>query len=40
LARLSPAYSFEIMAEQYLRVIDQREPPPPKPVRQATQGGT
>jgi len=40
LARLSPAYGFEIMAEQYLRVIDQREPPPPKPVRQAIQRGT
>jgi glycosyltransferase involved in cell wall biosynthesis len=37
LARLSPAYSFEVMAEQYLRLIDQRDPPPRKPVREAIQ---
>jgi glycosyltransferase involved in cell wall biosynthesis len=40
LARLSPAYGFEIMAEQYLRVIDQREAAPRKLVREAIQGGT
>ena len=39
LARLSPAYGFEIMAEQYLRLIDQRETPPLKPVRAAAQSG-
>jgi len=39
LARLSPAYGFEAMAEQYLRLIDQRDVPPPRPVRQAIQGG-
>jgi glycosyltransferase involved in cell wall biosynthesis len=39
LARLSPAYGFEIMAEQYLRLIDQREAPPLKPVREAVRSG-
>jgi glycosyltransferase involved in cell wall biosynthesis len=40
LARLSPAYGFDIMAEQYLRLLDQREAPPHKPVREAIQSGT
>ena len=39
LARLSPAYSFEVMAEQYLRLIDQWNSPPRAPVRQAIHAG-
>jgi glycosyltransferase involved in cell wall biosynthesis len=32
LARLSPRYGFDTMAEQYLRLIDQRGPQPQKPL--------
>jgi glycosyltransferase involved in cell wall biosynthesis len=39
LARLSPAYGFDVMAEQYLRLLDQRDQPPRNPVRQAIQSG-
>lgn len=39
LARLSPAYGFEVMAEQYLLLIDQWDAPPQQPVRAAVQGG-
>jgi glycosyltransferase involved in cell wall biosynthesis len=39
LARLSPAYGFEVMAEQYLRLIDQWDTPPRQPVRAAVQTG-
>ncbi|HUI14609.1 MAG TPA: glycosyltransferase family 4 protein [Xanthobacteraceae bacterium] len=39
LARLSPAYGFEVMAEQYLRVIDQWDAPPQRPARAAVQTG-
>jgi glycosyltransferase involved in cell wall biosynthesis len=39
LARLSPAYGFEVMAEQYLRLIDQWDAPPHRPVRAAVQTG-
>ena len=39
LARLSPAYGFEVMAEQYLRLIDQWDAPPHQPVRAAVQTG-
>ena len=39
LARLSPAYGFEVMAEQYLRLIDQWDVPPGRPVRAAVQTG-
>ena len=39
LARLSPAYGFEVMAEQYLRLIDQWDAPPQRPVRAAVQTG-
>jgi len=39
LARLSPAYRFDVMAEQYLRLVDQRDSPPPRPVREAIQTG-
>ncbi|MFZ3359698.1 MAG: glycosyltransferase family 4 protein, partial [Xanthobacteraceae bacterium] len=37
LARLSPAYSFEIMAEHYLRLIDQWDLPRHGQLRQAIQ---
>ena len=37
LARLSPAYGFDVMAEQYLRLIDQWNAPPHRPVRTAVQ---
>ncbi len=37
LARLSPAYGFDAMAEQYLRLIDQRDPQPQKPLGGAIQ---
>lgn len=39
LARLSPAYGFEVMAEQYLRLIDRHDVPPGGSVRQAVQTG-
>ena len=39
LARLSPAYGFDVMAEQYLRLIDQWDAPPHRPVRAAVQTG-
>jgi glycosyltransferase involved in cell wall biosynthesis len=39
LARLSPAYGFDVMAEQYLRLIDQWNAPPHRPVRAAVQTG-
>ena len=39
LARLSPAYGFEAMAEQYLRLIDQWDVPSGRPVRAAVQTG-
>jgi len=39
LARLSPAYGFEVMADQYLRLIDQWNVPPRRPVREAIQIG-
>jgi glycosyltransferase involved in cell wall biosynthesis len=39
LARLSPGYSFETMADQYLRLIEQWEAPPPKAVRQVLPNG-
>jgi glycosyltransferase involved in cell wall biosynthesis len=39
LARLSPAYGFDVMAEQYLRLIDQWDTPPHRPVRAAVQTG-
>jgi glycosyltransferase involved in cell wall biosynthesis len=39
LARLSPAYGFEVMAEQYLRLIDQWDVPSGRPVRAAVQTG-
>jgi len=39
LARLSPAYGFDVMAEQYLRLIDQWDAPPRRPVRAAVQTG-
>ncbi|MGB6344023.1 MAG: glycosyltransferase family 4 protein, partial [Xanthobacteraceae bacterium] len=39
LARLSPAYGFEVMAEQYLRLIDQWDRPPQRPVHAAVQTG-
>ena len=37
LARLSPTYGFEVMAEQYLRLIDQWNAPPAGPVHAAVQ---
>ncbi len=39
LARLSPAFSFDVMAEQYLRLIDQWDTPPHRPIRAAVQTG-
>ena len=39
LARLSPVYGFEVMAEQYLRLIDQWDAPPHQPIRAAVQTG-
>ena len=39
LARLSPTYGFEVMAEQYLRLIDQWNVPPAGPVHAAVQTG-
>ncbi len=39
LKRLSPAYGFDVMAEQYLRLIDQWDAPSPRPVRAAVQTG-
>jgi glycosyltransferase involved in cell wall biosynthesis len=39
LARLSPAYGFDAMAEQYLSLIDQWEPPARAQLRGAIQGG-
>jgi glycosyltransferase involved in cell wall biosynthesis len=39
LARLAPAYDFETMAEQYLRLIDQRDAPSHRPAREAIQTG-
>lgn len=39
LARLSPAYGFEVMAEQYLRLFDQWDRPPHRPIRAAVQTG-
>lgn len=39
LARLSPAYGFDVMAEQYLRLIDQWDAPPHRPVRAAVETG-
>ena len=39
LARLSPAYSFDTMAEQYLRLIEQWDAPPRSAMREAIQGG-
>jgi len=39
LVRLAPAYRFEAMAEQYLRLIDQRDAPVRTPVREAIQTG-
>jgi glycosyltransferase involved in cell wall biosynthesis len=39
LARLSPAYGFDVMAEQYLRLLDQRDQASRNPVREAIQGG-
>jgi L-malate glycosyltransferase len=39
LARLSPTYRFEVMADQYLRLIDQSNTPPARPVRQVVQTG-
>ncbi len=39
LARLSPSYGFDVMAEQYLRLIDQWDRPPHRPVRAAVQTG-
>jgi glycosyltransferase involved in cell wall biosynthesis len=39
LKRLSPAFSFDVMAEQYLRLIDQWDRPLHRPVRTAVQAG-
>ena len=39
LVRLSPGYGFEVMAEQYLRLIDQWDAPPHQLVRTAVQTG-
>jgi glycosyltransferase involved in cell wall biosynthesis len=39
LARLSPAYSFDVMAEQYLELIDQWDAPPRRAIREAIQTG-
>jgi len=39
LARLSPAYGFEVMAEQYLRLLDRWDAPPRHAVREAVQTG-
>lgn len=39
LARLSPTYSFEVMAEQYLRLIDRWDVAPRRAVREAVQTG-
>jgi len=39
LARLSPAYSFEVMAEKYLRLIDQWDLLAPAAMREAIQTG-
>ena len=39
LARLSPAYSFEVMAEKYLRLIDQWDLPARAAIREAIQTG-
>src|SRR4029077_9069565 len=40
LARLSPAYGFEAMAEQYLELIDRPGLPPPQTGRDALQTRT
>lgn len=39
LKRLSPAYGFDVMAEQYLGLIDQWDRPPQRPVRAAVHSG-
>ena len=39
LARISPAYSFDVMAEQYLRLIEQRDAEPRRPAREAIETG-
>ena len=38
LARLSPVYSFDAMAEQYLRLIEQWDAPPRNAIREAVPG--
>jgi glycosyltransferase involved in cell wall biosynthesis len=39
LARLSPAYGFEVMAEQYLRLLDRWDVSPRRAIREAVQTG-
>ncbi|MGB7034688.1 MAG: glycosyltransferase family 4 protein [Xanthobacteraceae bacterium] len=39
LARLSPAYRFDAMADQYLRLIEQWDAPPQKAMREAVPRG-
>lgn len=39
LGQLSPAYGFEVMAEQYLRLIDQWDLPLRRPLREVIQAG-
>lgn len=39
LARLSPAYRFDVMAEQYQRLVDQWDAPPQRALREAIHSG-